>query len=117
MRNNLHFGLALALGMALCGKPVLAQQTAQSYVVAEHRYLFTCQGVTSDQIEKKLTEALRGIDAEMVVSIDRPAQLMKLVARFPLNVQEVVGLAAQYGANITPRREIVQRDGTYGQQD
>ncbi len=117
MRNHLLIGLALAMASALYSRPVLAQQAAQAYVVAEHRYLFTCQGVTSDQVEKKLTEALRGIDAEMVVSIDRPAQAMKLVARFPLNEQETVGLAAQYGVTINPRRNVEERNGTYFQQE
>ncbi|MBK8500641.1 MAG: hypothetical protein IPL52_17910 [Flavobacteriales bacterium] len=97
--------IAVFLACAGVASPAArAQQAPPPQVAAEHYYYFACQGITSDYTEKVLTEALRGMDAEMVVSIDRPQQAMKLVARYPLNKQEVISTAAQYGVALADRR-------------
>lgn len=117
MRNSLLLSIALTTGFGLCSNGSLAQEGQPQQVAAEHRYFFSCQGVTDDFTEKKLGEALRGLDPEMVVSIDRDALLMKLIAQYTLNTSEVVSLASQYGVVLVPRRVTGIRDGAYTFQD
>lgn len=96
--------------MGLVPGSACAQGIGSTLISAEHRYLFSCQGVTSDFIEKNLGEALRGLDQEMVVSIDRPNQQMKLVARFPLDTQQVIATAAQWGVTLALGRFTAEAD-------
>lgn len=117
MRHSILLGLILACGSCSVSADALAQTNTPALVVTENRYLFSYQGTMDTMAEKKLIEALRVLDAEMVVAIDRPTSGLKLVARYPLNMQETVSMAALCGLTITPRREIVVRDGTYMQQD
>lgn len=110
---------SLALVLSLLVGPQLntlhAQQVAE--VASEHRYLFSCQGVDSDLREKQLAEALRSLDPEMVISIDRGAQLMKLVAQRSIPITEVTAISAQYGVTATPRRRGEDREGNYTNMD
>lgn len=95
-----------------------AQNTTAPLVVAEHLYLFDYQGTMNDLVEKQLTEALRGMDAEMVVAIDRPFNVMKLVARFPLSAQDLASTTSQFGVTIAARRpERPAHDTTLMPQD
>lgn len=117
MRNSLLLSIVLTTGFGVCSNRSLAQEEQPQQVAAEHRYFFSCQGVDDDFTEKKLGEALRGLDPEMVVSIDRQALLMKLVSQYAVNTVEVVGIASQYGVALAPRRVTGERDGAYTFQD
>lgn len=114
MRSHLIIGLAIAAG--LFASKAHAQEKRGPLVAEEHRYFFRCQNEITEAQEKQFTEVLRGSDPELVVSIDRGLQAMRVLAQRPLDMAEVVSLAAQFQMAISPERTIAARTGTYDQQ-
>lgn len=100
MRNIGRFTLLL---LTCCTLNAVAQDAVQQ-VEEEHRYQFTVPSDLSTYTEKVLLEAISGFDPRMHVDIDRPINLMKVLAYQPIDPQAVVSLAAQYGVTITQRR-------------
>lgn len=95
--------LSLLLPAAFVGR---AQQLA--FIEQEHRYQFQVAGEVSPQTEKVLLESMSGFDPAMRVNIDRPTQLMHVLAYRPLEPQAVVDLATQFGVSLTYRRPRVE---------
>ena len=97
----------LALGLA-------HQVNAQGPTVAsEHRYFFRCPADVSIAAEKRLIEALRGLDPELVIAIDRPTASAKMLALRPIDPSEIEALARRNGIALTQRRVAGDRDGAY----
>lgn len=92
-------------------------QAAQQATSAEHRYYFSVTSTVTMAQEKQFTEAMRGIDPLMVVSIDRDLHMMRLLAQRAIDPHEVVQQAAQYRFSISPRQSAGEHAGTYIQQD
>jgi len=91
--------LPLLLLAATAGQ---AQQLA--FIEQEHRYQFAVAGELAPQTEKALLESMSGFDPGMRVNVDRPTQLMHVLAYRPLDPQAVVALATQFGVSLTYRR-------------
>lgn len=91
--------LSLLLPAALAGR---AQQLA--FIEQEHRYQFQVAGEVSPQTEKALLESMSGFDPAMRVNIDRPTQMMHVLAYRPLDPQAMVALAGQFGVALTYQR-------------
>lgn len=72
-------------------------------VLEEHCYLFSFAGLSTERDEKLLLELLRGSDPELVLSVDRSVELMKIKADRPLDIPEVIALAGQLGVALFPR--------------
>ena len=96
-------GRSILILLAFCTLPAAAQD-AVALLEEEHRYQFTVPGNLSPYTEKVLLEAISGFDPRMRVDIDRPINLMKVLAYQPIDPQAVVSLAAQFGVVLTPRR-------------
>lgn len=71
---------------------------------AEHLYQFSVQGLGTPYNEKVFAELMVGFDPELKVSHDPQMHQVRLLAYRPLNLQEVIALAAQVGVTLTPRR-------------
>lgn len=71
---------------------------------SEHLYQFNVQGLGTPYNEKVFTELMVGFDPDMKVSHDPQLHQVRLLAYRPLNLQEVIALAAQVGVTLTPRR-------------
>jgi len=71
---------------------------------AEHLYQFAVQGLNTPSSEKVFTELMVGFDPHLKVSHDPQLHQVRLLAYRPLDLQEVIALAAQVGVTLTPRR-------------
>ena len=98
---TIHRSIILSL-LLLAALAVHAQQLA--FIEQEHRYQFQMAGEVSPQTEKVLLESMSGFDPAMRVNIDRPTQLMHVLAYRPLDPQAVVALATQFGVALTYQR-------------
>jgi hypothetical protein len=76
----------------------------RAQVRAEHLYQFNVQGLSTPYNEKVFTELMVGFDPHLKVSHDPQQQQVRLLAYRPLNLQEVITMAAQVGVTLTPRR-------------
>lgn len=117
MQLKLLTSLALGTMLWVNSDPVMAQDGAQTPVLAEHRYRFALNSELSEYTEKLFLESMLGFDPNMKVSIDRSEHRMKVLAYVPVDPQAIVALASQYGVTLVPRRVVVDHDGTYLIQD
>lgn len=82
----------LAFACATC-----LARSAQAQGLAEHIHRFKVSGITSTMLEKQTMEALLAFDPEMVVSIDRPYETVKVKTMHVLPLAELVGAMQQLG--------------------
>lgn len=99
--KTLLFGALTATLVLLAPASSEAQETGERY------HFFRSQGISSPAKQKELTELLRGFDPEMVVSLDEPTQMLKLLTTVHLDIAEVRNLCALIGVQLQPvgRRE------------
>lgn len=99
--KTLLFGTLTATFFLLAPARSEAQETGERY------HFFRSQGISSPAKQKELTELLRGFDPEMVVSLDEPTQMLKLLTTVHLDVGEVRNICALIGVQLQPvgRRE------------
>ncbi len=100
-------GLTVALVLSTCLCICSAQE-----VGGERYYLFQTTGISTPQREKQLTELLRGFDGEMVVSIDRPTQRLKLLTTVVLDGAELITMAGQIGVSLVAIPFRLTTEGT-----
>lgn len=68
----------------------------------EHLYEFLEQGLDSPYEEKVFTELMVGLDPNLKVSHDPQLQQVRILAYRPLDLEEVINLAAQMGVTLNP---------------
>ncbi len=100
--------------LSVLGFAYVQRANAQGPTVAsEHRYFFRCPAEISTAAEKRLLEALRGLDPELVIAIDRPTASVKMLAQRAVDPSEIEALARQNGIVLNQRRVVGDRDGAY----
>lgn len=102
-RNIMLGAITVVLGLVASGE-LHAQDTS------ERRHIFRSHGINSPAKQKQLTELLRGFDPQMVVSLDEPTQLLKLLTTVELDLSEVRNLCSLIDVQLQP---VQRRDGTW----
>lgn len=83
----------------ICASFVLPESQAQG--LAEHIHRFKVEGITSTMQEKRCQESLLAFDPQMVVSIDRQFNIVKVKTMQELSASQLISAMQQVGIAAT----------------